>query len=514
MLWVAGVLGVSLLVRASPPLVRTIEVAEVACTRDGWCTELPWPLDVATAEADERRLVAGSTGGSLVLYEGTWRDGVDSGLERVTHIRLEDDRVHACDARRCVDVAIVDGGFGKVVEAGAPSRAAQARSTSGIFGEGGRYELKGERVHAFHNGRRVLSRQATGALGASGSPLWVVHGSMVTRYSDDGGSPVGRQERLPIFCFVWCEGWNGRLFGSADAPVLQLHHHAGEGLYHHDGTRFAPLHEPGFGGYKEPAAAVLGEGCSPCVVGAWQVAIRRADRWVIVSFPDVNAPMASRAHSIGLDEEGWPTILFNLAHGDEPERLEAWSFDGTRWMKGAKAKTVRVGSPGNEPAAKRPTWTESYRSHDVGCTARTPWGERWAIHGGMLTVEGAGRKRVERLPQQVRFCDVVPGERGVFILVGLTGGVLSKKWEDFAIGARVERENFRVTEVAMDDRLHVRRGADPAAGIIASLPPGACVEGVGLRTSGRGGHWLKVRAGDGTEGWASARFLRAEPCAP
>lgn len=517
MLLETGILALALLAQSPPPTVRTVGVSGVACTRDGWCTELPGPLDVATAGADARRVVAGSTGGVLVLHDGTWLGGVDSGLGKLVHIELEADLVRACDAERCVKVPLASGRFGEAVPDGAPppgSRAPGQQTSSGSFGEGGRYELGGERVRAFANGQRVLSRDGVGALGAAGAPLWVVHGSAVTRYTADEKSPVGRQERFPISCAVWCDGWNGRLFGGADAPFLQLHHHAGEGLYHFEGERFAPLHSPGLAAYKEPTQAVLGEGCSPCVVGAWQVAIRRPDRWVIVSFPRVNAPAATRARAIGLDAEGWPTLRLNLAHLDEPERLEAWAFDGSQWKKGASASTVRVPWRDVDPSAKSPTWTGPRQRGVRGCTARTPWGESWSISGAGLTATGSRQRRVERLPQETSLCEVVPGEAGVFILDGLRGGALSKRWEDLALGEPAEPGRFRVVDVAQDDVLHVRRGPDPAAGSVARLAPGACVEGRGLRTLGRGGAWLKVGPEGAAEGWASARYLKAEPCTP
>jgi hypothetical protein len=513
----AGLLTLTLLAQASSRPVRTIDVRELACTRDGWCTEQPGPLDAAMVTADARRIVAGSTAGVLVLHEGAWVDGVDSGLGRIVHVELMGDLVRGCDAARCVDIPIQEGRFGTPVPSEARSPGAERpgaqRVRRGSFGEGGRYSLSGERLRVTVDGKRVLSRKATDVLGAEHGPLWVAYSNEVIRYSSDGKSPVGKVERFPVFCDVWCGGWNGRLAGSAEAPVLQLHHHSAEGLYRFDGERFVPMLSPGSTGYKEGSNTVLGEGCGPCLVGAWRVAIRRPGRWVIVPFPELNAPSADRAQAVGLDAEGWPTVLFNLADVDEPARLQAWAFDGTQWTKGAKAKTVRVPRWHPERPVKSPSWATQH-VEGAECTAQTPWGERWMIRdNGTLEAAGSRGRRVERLPQRTRYCNVVPGEEGVFIFIDIYGGALSKRWERLDLGTPVAPERFRVVDVAAGDVLHVRRGPDPAAGVVARLEPGACVEGKGLKTSGSGGTWLKLGAKEG-EGWANARYLKAEPCGP
>ena len=408
-----GVFGLVILAQAPEPLVRSIQVAEVACSKDGWCAEFPGPLDVALAEGDGRRMVVGSTGGVLVLYEGgAWRPGLDTGLGRVTRLEVQADRVLACDDTRCVQVALAEGRLGPLVAEDVP-RPRVPSLVKGTFGEGGRYELRNGRLQAFLGERRLFSRGADAALGGAGAPLWLVHGSTVWRYTLATASGPAAWTKFPIFCSIWCGGWSGRLFGDPHQPMLQLRHVLVEGLHAFDGTRFTPLLSPAFGP-KEHPRPVVGAGCAPCLVGPFEVAIRRPDRWDFVS----------------------------------------------------------------------------------------------------LRIAGPEGRRTERVPQGFWGCEVFPGEHGVFITRDHGGWMISKRWERFTPGHPIEATRYRVVEVKADDVLQVRRGPDPVAGSVASLAPGACVQGVGREVKATGGTWWRVKDAAGAEGWANARFLRAEPCPP
>ena len=509
----AGVLGLWVLAQNPKPLVRSIEVAETACSKDGWCTELPGPVDVALAGGDGRRLVAGSTGGVLVSYEGdTWRPGLDTGLGRVTRLDVQADRVLACDDTRCVQVALTEGRIGPILSEDVP-RPRVSSLVKGIFGEGGRYELKNGRLLAFLGERRLFSRKADAVLGGAGTPLWLVRGSSVWRYTPATASTPEAWKEFPIACSVWCGGWNGRLFGDPHRPVLQLRHVLMEGLHAFDGTRFAPLLMPAFGP-KEQVRPVVGAGCSPCVVGGFEVAIRHPERWDLVLLPE--AAFSRDVWAMGLDARGWPVLVLHDPYAETPRAPETWAFDGTRWSKGGtREKTLRTHRRNAPDTGPSPAWTtDTIRHEDRSCLSRTPWGEHWTQRGTSLRIAGSGGRRIERLPQEFVGCEVFPWERGVFI-TGMDGGsMVSKRWERFTLGQPVEVTRYRVVGVKEGDVLQVRRGPDPVAGRVASLLPGACVQGVGLEVKGTGGTWWSVKDVAGAEGWSNARYLRAEPCSP
>ena len=509
------VLGLVVLAQNPKPLVRSIEVAEVACSRDGWCTELPGPVDVALAAGDGRRLVVGSTGGVLMLYEGgTWLPGLDSGLGRVTRLAVQADRVLACDDTRCVQVALTEGRLGPVVSDDIPRpRDAAPSRVEGTFGEGGRYALRNNQLQAFVGDQRIASRRAETALGGDGAPLWFARGGAVWRYTPASASAPEAWKEFSLPCSVWCGGWKGRLFGDTHRPVLQMHHVLVEGLYAFDGTGFIPLLSPAFSP-KTVTRPVVGAGCAPCLVGPLSVAIRRPERWDLVRLPEAAGTHVVR--ELGLDARGWPLLVLHDPHATPPRAPESWAFDGTRWSRGgARGKTVRTHAREKRDTGPSPSWTTEPPPHDDRSSwARTPWGERWTQRGSTLGISGSGGQRLERLPLSFAGGEVFPGERGVFFTSAHGDWTVSKRWERFTLGQSVEVMRYRVVGVQQGDVLQVRRGPDPAAGSVASLAPGACVQGVGREVKGTGGTWWKVKDAAGAEGWSQAHSLRAESCPP
>jgi hypothetical protein len=496
---------------AGPKLVRVVPVFAAACTDDGWCGEFPAPLDVASADGDGEKIVAISHGGVAGFYQnGRWDDFFDTGVGVATFVDLLDDgSVRACSDRSCVSFRKAGDKFEPVEgsERTLPGRIARraAQALAGEFGDRGVWRRSGEEeVEAFIDNERLLARRGRTVLSARGSPLWISFASHVVRYEWTGGSKQPQRTRFPIHCSLWCEGDDGVLMGSAFAPTLQLHHLGGEGLYQLDGEHFVAIVEPGYAAFKENEAAIVGTGCEPCVVTASRIAIRRADpdRWEMITYPDIDAPLSNRARAVAIGSDGWPIIRFALDDTLPPRRHATYAFDGRSWSRANKIDAKLIEVPWDEQlrGQRGPAWP-ALDEHSL----EAPFGERWTLGESALLRSAFGGSHSERWP--TIGTRLVSAEFGVFAIGW--GRIVMKRWERFVFGRTWPVTQYHVTGMKSDDVLYVRAGPDPAARTIATLAPGALVRGAGRHVEGRSGRWVSVETGT-APGWANAHFLREE----